>query len=165
MDTQTWEAPAPVSTPAPPPQAILLQLLFGKHIAYCLGAIARLGVADHINGAARRVEDLVAAVGAHAPSLYRAMRVLASVGLFTEAAHGRFSRHLLASDTPGSFRHLAAFMSGEISSRAFGRFPETLATRTSGVKLEYGEEAFDLFEDIPPEAENLPSRDGRVFVR
>jgi hypothetical protein len=34
---------------APPPNAVLMQLLFGKQITYSLAAVARLGVADHMS--------------------------------------------------------------------------------------------------------------------
>ena len=31
-----------------PPPLALMQMLFGKHITYCVSAVARLGVADHM---------------------------------------------------------------------------------------------------------------------
>jgi hypothetical protein len=55
--------------PVPPPMA-LMQMLFGKHITYCVSAVARLGVADHMTAGPVSVERLAEQTGSHAPSLY-----------------------------------------------------------------------------------------------
>jgi hypothetical protein len=70
-------------TELPPPMAFM-QLLFGKQLTYSLSGVARLGVADHMDKTARPIEELATKVGAHAPSLYRVMRLLASLGVFKE---------------------------------------------------------------------------------
>jgi hypothetical protein len=75
METKMKTQPAP---PELPPQAQMLQLMFGKQVAYSLSALARLGVADHMNATPVAVDELAAKVGAHTPSLYRVMRALAS---------------------------------------------------------------------------------------
>jgi hypothetical protein len=157
MDTQTLEAPATSSaTPPAPPQAVIMQLAFGKHVAYSIFVVARLGVADHIGAEGASVEDLAAAVGAHAPSLYRVMRLLASVGVFSEAAGKRFRLtavgERLRTDVPGSFAPLAAFRGGEIATRAFGHLIDSVRTGVSGVRAEYGRDAFELLDDFPEEA-------------
>ena len=74
---------APAQAPIPP-QRVMSQLLFGKQLTASLSALARLGVADHMGDTAISAEELAGKVGAHAPSLYRVMRMLASVGVFTE---------------------------------------------------------------------------------
>jgi len=61
------------------PQLLLSQLLFGKQITYCLSGVARLGVADHMNATPMAVEEIAGKTGAHAPSLYRVMRLLAAM--------------------------------------------------------------------------------------
>src|SRR3972149_6580027 len=73
----------PAQSPLPPPMA-MMQLLFGKQLTYSLSGVARLGVADHMDGTARPVEEIAAKCGAHAPSLYRVMRMLAGFGVFKE---------------------------------------------------------------------------------
>jgi O-methyltransferase domain len=156
MNTQTLEA-APPLAPAMPPEAAIFQLMFGKHIAYSLSTVAGLAVADQMSDVPTSVEELAQRVGAHAPSLYRVMRLLASVGVFTEHAGKKFSLtpvgELLKTDVPGSFRHLAIFMGGEIATRAFGHLTDSVRTGVSGVRAEYGKDAFDLFAAFPDEAE------------
>ena len=73
----------PAESKLPPPMA-MMQLLFGKQLTYSLSGVARLGVADHMDGTARPVEEIAAKCGAHAPSLYRVMRMLAGFGVFKE---------------------------------------------------------------------------------
>ena len=68
----------PAQAPLPPP-LVMMQLLFGKQLTYSLSGVARLGVADHMDGTAKPVEDIAARCGAHAPSLYRVMRMLAGL--------------------------------------------------------------------------------------
>src|SRR6478672_8016841 len=60
----------------------LMRLIFGKQITYSLAAIARLGVADYMDTTPVHIKQLAARVGAHAPSLFRVMRLLAGVGVF-----------------------------------------------------------------------------------
>ena len=43
---------------APPPPLAMMQLLFGKQLTYSLSGVARLGVADHMDGTAKPVEDI-----------------------------------------------------------------------------------------------------------
>ena len=96
--------------PLPPP-VVMAQLLFGKQITYSLSGVARLGVADHMDGGAKPVEEIAGKVGAHAPSLYRVMRLLASLGVFKEGPKRSFALtplgELLKTDAPGSVRYLS----------------------------------------------------------
>ena len=75
---------------------VLMQLLFGKQLTFSLSGVARLGVADHMDGVPRPVEEIAAKAGAHAPSLYRVMRMLASFGVFREEDRRANSRSPLS---------------------------------------------------------------------
>ena len=78
--------PSPAVAPAtPPPDAVLIQLIFGKMTFFSLAAVARLGIADHLSETPRDIEDIARDTATHAPSLYRVLRLLASVGVFTPA--------------------------------------------------------------------------------
>jgi hypothetical protein len=84
-------------------QLLLNQLLFGKQMTYCLSGVARLGVADHMNATPMAVEEIAGKTGAHAPSLYRVMRMLASMGVFKEEQGKRFA--LTARGRAAQIRH------------------------------------------------------------
>jgi hypothetical protein len=97
--------PAPET---PPPNAALMQLLFGKQITYSLAAIARLGVADHMSKHFTPVDEIAGKVAAHPATLFRVIRMLSGAGVFEEAPGQRFALtpvgELLKSDAPGSLR-------------------------------------------------------------
>jgi hypothetical protein len=139
------------------PQELMLRLMFGKHITYSLSAVARLGVADHMNGAPSELEDLARRTGAHAPSLYRVMRMLAAVGVFQEVAGKRFALtpvgELLKTGAPGSVRHLAIAFGDTWSTRAFEHFTHCVRTGGDGVTKAWGKNIFELFADIPDQAD------------
>ena len=133
----------------PPPTAVLMQLLFGKQIAYSLAAVARLGVADHMSRQFSSVDELAEKVAAHPPALFRAMRMLASVGVFDEAPEQRFALtsvgELLKSQAPGSLRYPAMFFGDEWSTRAYQYIVDCVRTGGDGVTRAYGKHAFDYY--------------------
>ena len=134
-------------------QLVLTQLLFGKQLTYCLSGVARLGVADHMDGEPKSVEEIAAAVGAHAPSLYRVMRLLASMGVFREEEERRFALtpagELLKSDAPGTLRYFAVMFGDEWTTRAYERFTDVLRTGKDGITQAYGKNVFDLLAERP----------------
>jgi len=85
----TASSPEPVHDASPPGHA-LLQLTFGYWISQAIYVVAKLGVADLLRDGPRSGEELARATGAHAPSLSRVMRALASIGVFAEVEGGGF---------------------------------------------------------------------------
>ena len=94
-----------------PPPVAMLQIIQGFWVSRAVCVAAELRIADLLHDQPKTVEQLSQDTGAHAPSLYRLLRALASVGVFTEQKDGRFAMTSLAatrrSDTPGSLRALA----------------------------------------------------------
>ncbi len=68
--------------PVPPPDAILMQMLFGAQIQRSVCVAARLGIPDLLAERAQTAEELAGKTSTHAPSLYRLLRTLASIGVF-----------------------------------------------------------------------------------
>jgi len=140
-----------------PPSAQLLGMLFGKHIAYCISAVARLGVADHIGDDAAAIDELASKTGAKAQPLYRVMRVLASVGIFTEPSRGKFGLtalgSILRSDAPGSMRYMAMMTGDPWSTRSFEYITESLRTGRNAVSLAFGKPIFEQLSSSREEAE------------
>jgi hypothetical protein len=140
-----------------PPPAIFMQLLFGKQITYALSGVARLAVADHMDRQGRPVEELAAKTGAHAPSLYRAMRMLASLGVFKESPNRHFALtpvgELLKTDAPVSLRYMAMMFGEEFSTRAYGHFTDCLRTGGDGVTEAYGKDIWQVLAEHPAQCE------------
>jgi hypothetical protein len=142
----------------PPPMA-MMQLLFGKQLTYSLSGAARLGVADHMDGTARPVEEIAAKCGAHAPSLYRVMRMLAGFGVFEEGPSRHFALtpvgELLKTGAPGSLRYLAMMFGEEFSTRAYEHFTECLRTGGDGVSEAYGKQIWEVLAERPGQCETF----------
>jgi O-methyltransferase domain/Dimerisation domain len=97
-----------MSTDGTPPALALLQQALGFWISRAICVVARLGIADLLKDGPLDTETLAAAAGLHAPSLYRVLRTLASVGIFAEGEDGRFGltpqAEPLRRDAPDSIR-------------------------------------------------------------
>src|SRR6266568_1793805 len=98
----------PVSTS---PAAAVLQVISGFWAARSVYAAAKLGIADLVQDGPKTAADLAAKTGTHAPTLYRLLRALASIGWLVEDNNGRFGPTPLTagiqSHVSGSLRNLA----------------------------------------------------------
>jgi hypothetical protein len=83
--------------PLPSPNyQILMQMINGFWVSQMIHVAAKLGIADLVADGPKYCADLAEVTGVHAPSLYRLLRALASVGVFAEDEQGRFSLTALA---------------------------------------------------------------------
>jgi hypothetical protein len=92
------------------PQLQMRNLLMGFVVSRALQVAAELGVADALANGPRDRDALAREVGAHADTMDRLMRTLASFGVFDRLPDGRFANtprsEFLRSDSPGSMRAL-----------------------------------------------------------
>jgi hypothetical protein len=99
-----------------PPPLLLYQLATGHYVSRALFVAAKLGIADLLKDGPRHPSDLAKATETHAPSLNRVMRLLASVGVFTEDETGNFALtpmgECLRSAVPESSRAMVMLFSG-----------------------------------------------------
>jgi len=126
------------------PEVEVMDLVLAKIKSHAVGVFAELRIADLLAGGPRTAEELASAVGAHAPSLTRLLRVLASLGLLAETGPGIYgltaTGSLLRSDVPTSLRGIAAMFGGELHTRAWSRLNHSVLT---------GEPAFDAVFGAP----------------
>ena len=105
-----------MTTPELPPPLALYRMVTGYYISRALYVAAELGIADLLAQGPRRYEDLAKATETHPTSLNRLLRLLASVGVFTEEEGGRFALtplgHYLQTGVPGSMRGVARLFGG-----------------------------------------------------
>lgn len=99
-----------------PPGTVLYQLAIGHYVSRALHVAAKLGVADRLAVGPRAASELARETGAGADALRRVLRLLASVGVFSEEGDGRFALtplgDALRSDAPGSARALVRLFAG-----------------------------------------------------
>ena len=135
-----------MSTPDPSisPAAAVLQVISGFWSARAVYAAAKLGIADLIQDGPKTAEELAVRTGTHAPSLYRLLRALASIGWLIEDDNARFGPTLITagiqSGAPGSLRNLAIT---ELGQEHYPAWEDLLFS------LETGEIAFDHVFGMP----------------
>jgi hypothetical protein len=92
----------------------MLQMLNAFLTVQAVYVAATLGVADLMAGGPLTVDELAKATGAHRPSLYRLLRMLAGAGVFQEDGDGRFALtplgETLRSEGPESVRDWALYV-------------------------------------------------------
>ena len=141
-------SPSP-SVQAGSPVQTIFKLTCGYWISQSLYTATKLGVADLIaKDGPQTAEQLAAACGAHAPSLYRLLRALASVGVFVEdrADDGarRFDLNPAAEcllDRPGSQRAMVLMM-GEEHYQVYGKLMYSVQTGKPAFDHLFGEPVF-----------------------
>ena len=74
----------------PPLSAVLFQMTTGTMVSQAVSVAARLGVADVLADGPRSVEEIAELVEADPSALYRLLRAVADLGLFTELKNRQF---------------------------------------------------------------------------
>ena len=131
-------------------------MITGYWISQMVHVAAKLGLADLLADGPRTADELAAATGTHARSLYRLLRALASVGVFSEADDGRFAQTPLSEslrrDVPGSQWAMAVMM-GDEHYHAWGDLLESVRTGQTAFDRLYGKPLFDYLGEHPEQAE------------
>lgn len=142
MSVPATTLPATPGTPASPGEE-LRRLFHGYRLTQAIYVAAELGIADLLAGGPRAADDLAGATGAHAPSLYRVLRLLASAGVFAETDDGRFvltpMAEALRRDAPEPVRASVLLNGRQALWRSWGHLLHTVRT---------GETAFDRVHGV-----------------
>src|SRR5690349_150257 len=111
--------------------AQLMQLITGHWVSQAVYVSTKLGIPDLLVHGPVAAEDLARTTRTDADALYRLLRALASIGVFSETSPRTFSLTPLASllrrDTPGSLRALALIFN-EVQYRSWGEMLQTIRT-------------------------------------
>lgn len=133
-------APANKQISQEPAPAQMLRIISGFWISRAVYVIAKLGIPDILKSGPKTAEELASATKMHAPSLFRILRALASVGVVRTAEGERFEltplSETLVTEAPGSLRWFAVSELGQEHYPAWGSLMESVKT---------GEIAFDHF--------------------
>lgn len=145
----TASQPVPVQPNGAPPEAVLTQMLLGSLASQALYVAAKLGIADLLVDGPKRVEELATATATDAPSLYRVLRALASMGVFEEEDNQVFAltptAEALRSDVPNSLRDVTIFWGEDWHWEVWGKTLYSVKTGKSAWAQIHGEEVFDYF--------------------
>lgn len=93
----------------PVPSIAVLEMFQGMWLARSIYVATKLGIPDLLRDSPRSTVDLAAVTKTHEPSLYRLLRGLASVGIFSEVEQRQFAQtpfsRVLYPDAPDSIYH------------------------------------------------------------
>lgn len=147
-----------VADEAASPAGQLLNLVSGYWISQAIYVAAELGIADHLGRKGRDIDDLARTTHTHAPSLYRLMRALAGLGVFSEVAPRSFALApmsvLLRDDTPGNLRAFARMQGDTWHWGCWGDALHAIRTGQSAIaKRENAADCFDYLAKHPASAQ------------
>ena len=147
---------APKRKSAPSLYESLFQMVIGKWISQAIGTVVQIGIPDELRNGARRCGELARKADVSEDGLYRLLRALASVGLFTEGADRRFKLtpmgQLLRSDHPQSAAGYARFMAHDSTWRPWGQLHYSVTTGLPAFDHVFGQPVFEYFAKNPEAA-------------
>jgi len=139
-----------------PPTVALRRLVNGYQVTQAIHVAATLGIADLLGDGPRDSETLAAQTAAHAPSLHRVLRALASVGVLHEDDDGRFALTAigacLRSDAPEPVGGWAAYVGSPSHWRAWGSLLHGVRTGESAFRAVHGTDVWDYRAQHPQES-------------
>jgi hypothetical protein len=139
------------------PQKTMMELINGFCVARSIYLAAKLGVADVFDDQPRTIAQLAVATNTEPRSLYRLMRALASVGVFSEVSAQCFTLTplgaTLRSSSPDSMRHLALSHMGYDHSLSWSHGVHSLETGETAFDAVAGMSVWDYYAQHPEEAQ------------
>ena len=139
------------------PSARMIQIITGYWVSQAVGIAARLGVSDELADRPKKSSEVAKAVGADPKALFRLMRMLASIGVFTMDKQGRFGLtplgDTLRSGFPGSVKNFAVAETAPGHWLPWGKMYEAIKTGKPMCKPALGMELWDWYSKNPEEGE------------
>jgi len=133
----------------------LRRLVNGYQVSQAVHVVATLGIADRLADGPRTSDDLATAVDAHAESLYRVLRALATVGVFREEDGRRFALtpvgECLRSDADEPVGGWAAFVGRPYVWRAWDGLLDAVRTGENAFERLHGVDAWTYRIEHPEE--------------
>jgi hypothetical protein len=130
-----------------------MQLSTGYMASACIQVAARLKIADLLANGPKPVQQLASAAAANEDRLYRVLRVLASLGVFTETSPRIFAltptAEPLRSDVPNSFRNMALWVTSPFHFRTYAELLHSVKTGEITCDHVYGKPVFEYFPEHP----------------
>jgi hypothetical protein len=130
----------------------LLKQMTGAWLTQAIYVAAELGIADLLTACPKTAEELAEQTDAHGDALYRVLRALATLGIFTEDEDCRFSLTPLAeslrSDAPESLRSFGIMMGAEFY-QSWGNLLYSVRTGEQGFQERFGVPFFQYMTEHP----------------
>lgn len=137
----------------------MMQLISGFWISRGIYVAAKLGVADYLRDGDKTAAELASATNTNADSLYRVLRMLATVGVFEQKGEDIFAltplSETLLTDSPASLRGCAIAEMGEVHYDAWGNIMHSVKTGEIAFDNHFGMNVWQYFETDKDKAQNF----------
>jgi hypothetical protein len=134
---------------------VLSDMASGYMKTQALYVAAKLGIADHLTEGPQSSEVLAQTVDVHPDALYKLLRFLESLGLFSEPEPGVFALTTLGAhlrkDASSGF-HTQILMNAELLWSLWGELTYTIKTGQAADQRVYGMPFFDYLQQHPEKA-------------
>jgi len=143
-----------MSEKKPTPRQLLTQMITSYWTAQSIHVAAKMKLADLVKDRPKTAQELAQTTKTHPQALYRLLRALASVEIFSEDANGRFSLTPMAEllcDVHGSMYAVATMM-GDEHFRSWGDLLYSVQTGKPAFDHIYGKPIFDFLSEHPEQA-------------
>lgn len=143
-----------MSEQTPTPRQQLAGMLTSYWAAQSIHVAAKLKLADFVKSGPKSAQELAQATKTHPQALYRLLRALASVEIFSEGSDGKFSLTPMAElliDAHGSM-HAVAMMMGEEHFRVWGDLLYSVQTGKPAFDHVLGKPIFEYLSEHPEQA-------------
>jgi hypothetical protein len=139
-----------------PPHVQLIQMATGAWVARAVHAAAILGLADQLADGPKSAAELAGPMRAHAPSLHRLMRTLASLGILAEQKEQCYALttlgETLKTNVPGSVRSTVLTFGSPWAQSAWDHLAYSVQTGKTGFEKAQGMSLFDYLARHPEDA-------------
>jgi hypothetical protein len=144
---------ARAKTEVPPRQDQLIQMATAHWMSRILYVAAEMNLAERLAEGPRTAKELAQSTATDAPSLYRLMRALASLGLFTEGLSHQFSLTPLGEAfRTGTVRATVLTVAGDLVTKSLEQLPYSVQTGKSGFEKAFGMPFFEYLASHPADA-------------
>lgn len=139
-----------------PPSMQLIQMGMAHWGSHLIRLAAELGLADHLAKGPKTAEELAGPTKTHAPSMYRFLRTLSSLGVFAEDGSRRFALtplgEALKTGAPGAARPTILTFGSDWFFKGWQELKYSLETGKPGFEKALGAPIFDWLAKHPQEA-------------
>ena len=139
------------------PAEQMIQFATGFMVSSAVYSVTKAGIPDLLRDGAKSAQELAKNSGSNEDALYRIMRALASIGVFSEVFDKKFALspagEYLCKDTPGSHRDMVLWMGDAIHHRTYAEMGHALKTGETVIEKVHGVSCFEYFAQDKPLSE------------
>jgi O-methyltransferase domain/Dimerisation domain len=132
---------------------LLMNLVSGKYVSQAISVAAELGVADVLGNGFKSAAEIAEAVNASEDGVYRLLRALASVGLFTASGKRKFKLtplgKLLRRDSVETVRGFSCLMGHNTAWLPWGELRHSIRTGKPAFDHVFGAPIFEYLGKTP----------------